>query len=295
MRSKRGHMPLAGRVLNSLHARLERRYSRLTARQHAFLAHVSPDSLLWYYGNVHSQRGQDGILREIFFRLDENLGLRFVEFGAWDGVYLSNCRWLAEQGWEGTFIEASREKFRALEKNYRGSKQRVIHGKVGAPRFGIRGERLSTILLSAGLRTDDVSFISVDVDGPDLEVFLDAGLKPAVALIEGGFNLHPAISNATPREHGHLQHSLGYIVKRLAEHGYTAVCFFQDTYAIRNDLMLPFGGVPQSPLDLYRDAFCFMDEFHRSELLRLRERSREIHAFESRELGAFTVSPDLGL
>ncbi len=42
---------------------------------------VSSNSLLHYYGNVHSQRGQDGILAEIFRRMNISKGT-FVEFGA---------------------------------------------------------------------------------------------------------------------------------------------------------------------------------------------------------------------
>jgi hypothetical protein len=280
------------RAARSVLDRLQRRFGARAVRRLELLAHVSPGSLLWHYGNVYSQRGQDGILREIFARLAGRIGSRFVEFGAWDGVYLSNCRWLAEQGWDGTFIEADPVKFRTLQENYRGSRQRVIQESVGAPAYGVRGRRLAEILAGADTRPDDVAFVSVDVDGPDLEVFLDAGFKPPVALIEGGLNFHPAIAQAADVEAGTpLQHPLGYIVRRLAGHGYTPVCFHQDTYAVRNDLAAPFAGVPASAVDLYRDAFCFMDDVHRSDLLALRKRDGRIRAFEVRELGAFAVDP----
>ena len=29
----------------------------------------------------------------------------FMEFGAWDGIYLSNCKLFADNGWNGFFIE----------------------------------------------------------------------------------------------------------------------------------------------------------------------------------------------
>ncbi len=79
---------------------------------------VSRESLLWCWGNVYSQAGQDGILREIFARLGIADGV-FVEFGAWDGRFLSNCRLLFEKGWAGLFIEADRKKFDDLCRNYR--------------------------------------------------------------------------------------------------------------------------------------------------------------------------------
>ena len=57
--------------------------------------------LINYRANRHSQNGEDGVLNEIFTRL----GLmrkpgRAVEFGAWDGMHLSNTFDLVERfGW----------------------------------------------------------------------------------------------------------------------------------------------------------------------------------------------------
>jgi hypothetical protein len=56
---------------------------------------IQAESLLHYCGNVHSQRGDDGIAAEIFKRLQISKGF-FVEFGAWDGIFLANCRALFE-------------------------------------------------------------------------------------------------------------------------------------------------------------------------------------------------------
>ena len=39
--------------------------------------------------NIYSQDGEDGVIDEIFNRLAISKGT-FVEFGAWDGKYLSN-------------------------------------------------------------------------------------------------------------------------------------------------------------------------------------------------------------
>ena len=43
----------------------------------------------------------------------------FVEFGGWDGIYLSNCRKLFDEGWSGMFIEADSNKFEELKNNYK--------------------------------------------------------------------------------------------------------------------------------------------------------------------------------
>ena len=84
----------------------------LTKRKQSFrdLVHkVNKKSLLFYYGNNYSQAGQDGIINEILRRLNINDGV-FVEFGGWDGIYLSNCRALYERGFKGVFIEADTKK-----------------------------------------------------------------------------------------------------------------------------------------------------------------------------------------
>ena len=42
-----------------------------------------------YAKNIFSQNGDDGIIEKIFEHLKINDGV-VVEFGAWDGIYLSN-------------------------------------------------------------------------------------------------------------------------------------------------------------------------------------------------------------
>lgn len=72
-------------------------------------------SLLNYRKNIYSQNGEDGIIRELFSRLDINNGW-FVEFGAWDGKYLSNTFALVERGWKGVEIEGDKTRFLDLQK-----------------------------------------------------------------------------------------------------------------------------------------------------------------------------------
>ena len=41
--------------------------------------------------NIYSLDGEDGIIEEILSRLDDKLDKTCCEFGAWNGIYLSNC------------------------------------------------------------------------------------------------------------------------------------------------------------------------------------------------------------
>ena len=66
--------------------------------------------------HTHAEAGEDGIVAYILEQLGRRLsaGLCF-EFGAWDGIFASNCRWWYEQGWAGIMAELDAEKFKSLE------------------------------------------------------------------------------------------------------------------------------------------------------------------------------------
>jgi hypothetical protein len=70
--------------------------------------------------NIYSQFGEDGILSELVQRLpQEQLNFTAIEFGAWDGIHLSNIANLVENhNFRGCFIEADKKRFEDLEKNY---------------------------------------------------------------------------------------------------------------------------------------------------------------------------------
>ena len=66
--------------------------------------------------NVYSQNGEEGVLSEIFRRLPVNVPRWYVEFGAWDGRYGSNCYVRALDGWQGVMIEGDPIRFKRLER-----------------------------------------------------------------------------------------------------------------------------------------------------------------------------------
>ncbi|WP_295447169.1 hypothetical protein, partial [uncultured Thiodictyon sp.] len=119
--------------------------------------------LLEFAGNVTSQDGEDGIIQKIFETLPPTN--RFcVEFGAWDGKYLSNCcNLISNFNWGGCFIEANPNRFEELRNNH-GSNDKVIC----INRFiELDGQNsLDNILSSAGI-PKDFDFLSIDVDGTD--------------------------------------------------------------------------------------------------------------------------------
>ena len=204
--------------------------SNLITRDRETLKLVDKDSILWNFGNVFSQQGQDGILAYIFREIGISNGY-FVEFGAYDGITWSNTRNLYEKGWKGIFIEANKKRYKKLISNYSSSEVITVNEIVGSPKNNVAGDRLSEIILRHKIPLEKIDFVSIDIDGADLEVFLDLGFKPPVVLLEGGSNFSPLIDEPIDREIAfkNIQHPLGTYTK-VIEHGYEIVVFLQDAY-----------------------------------------------------------------
>lgn len=73
-----------------------------------------------YENSVYSQAGEDGILEKLFSVIEPTHKYA-IEFGAGDGVTLSNVRNLmAHHGWGGLLIEGDPARAEMLRKNYEG-------------------------------------------------------------------------------------------------------------------------------------------------------------------------------
>jgi hypothetical protein len=119
-----------------------------------------------YAQSVHSQFGEDGIIAEVFRRLEIHEGY-FVEFGAWDGKHLSNTHNLAQNGWSGLFIEANSEKFKDLQRNLSSPKVHAVNRLVT-----VDGKNtLDSILAEVGA-PKEIDLLSIDIDSDDLAIFM---------------------------------------------------------------------------------------------------------------------------
>jgi hypothetical protein len=201
-------------------------------------------NLLTYRKNKYSQAGQDGIIEHIFNVLKINEGY-FVEFGAGDGIHLSNCRKLFEEGWSGVFIEPDKERFPKLQKNYETTKQVTCLSK----RVAIKGVNSFDNIMSQFAPEKPITFLSIDVDGIDLEIFESIEkYLPIVACIEGGQGPHPF----DPRMPIHciedVGQSISVIDKVAKKKGYEIICSFQDQFLIKKDLLCNF----DAPTDLFQ-------------------------------------------
>ena len=246
------------KILNKILKKFGKIYLKKRAveetRSPELMVQISKGSLLRYYGNIHSQIGQDGILQEIFKKLGLRKGF-FCEFGAWDGVYLSNCRKLVEEGWSGVFIEGNKKKFGDLLLEYKGSRGiHCISATVGAPKSALYGNTLSEVLKNNGINGEKVDFLSIDIDGCDLEVFEEIGIKPKVILLEGGIHFDPNVQGRVAPEVRNLyHHPIREIIDTVEKNGYVAVCFLHDLYLVRNEFAYKFKKF--STEELFADSY----------------------------------------
>ncbi|MDC3017761.1 hypothetical protein OA009_02095 [Paracoccaceae bacterium] len=234
-------------------------------RSPELLAQISNGSLLNFYGNTHSQIGQDGILQEIFKKLDIKKGF-FCEFGAWDGIYLSNCRKLVEEGWAGVFIEGNKKKFKDLSLEYQSfSDIHCISAFVGAPKRGIMGDPLFKILENNNINPARIDFLSIDIDGCDLEIFEEINFKPKVVLLEGGLYFNPKVmGRAAVKVRNRFHHPLREIINTVKSFEYIPVCFLHDLYLVRKDLAKQF--IKFDVDQLYTDSYLGAPKWLRSRM-----------------------------
>jgi hypothetical protein len=140
--------------------------------------------------NVYSQFGEDGVVGEVLDRLASTVALDHwcVEFGAWDGVYLSNtCNLIRNRNYRAVLIEGDQAKHKVLSTNFPSD------DIVKICRF-VTFDGASTLdrMLAATPVPADFDFLSIDIDGCDYFIFESLhDYRPKVICIE--FN--PTVPN----------------------------------------------------------------------------------------------------
>ena len=230
----------------------------------------------------YSQRGHDGIIQKIMSELNINSGF-FIEFGGWDGIHLSNCRNLFENGWSGCFIEADIDKYQTLLKNYEGTSV-ICLNKYVYPTI-IEGDTVDT-LYKKYMNNIDIDLLSIDIDGRDYEIFENLDLKPKLIIIEGGFLFHPCLKTKIPYNEAmnNVQQPLHVLFELSKKKGYTPIVFNQDTFLLRTDLYEIynyFKNIKNDFFTLWKSAFYnIFNETDRNWLINTRKNSEIVKKYE---------------
>jgi len=179
-----------------------------------------------YAYNKYSQFGEDGIIEKIFSILGTKSRV-CVEFGAWDGFYLSNTANLWTNGWHGILIESDPAKYRELVAKTASYDCHCILGRVSPS-----GDNTIEAILHREGVTEQIDLLSIDIDGDDYHILASlASLRPRVIVCEFNPTI-PAEMDLVPTVGNYFGCSAGSLVKLANAKGYELVatsdanCFF---------------------------------------------------------------------
>jgi hypothetical protein len=167
--------------------------------------------------NVYSQDGEDGILEAVFARIGVQSRL-CIEFGAWDGLHLSNSAVFWRNGWRAVLIESAADRYRSLLSNTAGYDCLCIHHTVTPSGEGA----LEPLLLRRGLE-GPADLLVIDVDGDDYQIFAGLhDLRPRVVCCEYNPTIPPHLFLVGQQGDG-LGASARALVALAREQGYVLV------------------------------------------------------------------------
>ena len=137
--------------------------------------------------NEYSQYGEDGIIEHIL-SLIPNKDNWCVEFGAWDGIHLSNtCNLIKNHAYRSVLIEADIKKFQVLKKNMSPYDSVLVNEFVM-----FEGANTLDNILGRTHIPKNFDFLSIDIDGNDYWIFDSlTEYRPKVICIE----YNPSIPN----------------------------------------------------------------------------------------------------
>ena len=183
-----------------------------------------------FEANVTSQWGEDGVISEIFNRIGE--GNKYCcEFGAWDGVHLSNCWDLwHNKGWNALLIEGEEERLNDLNKSLSDFDNVKTELRFVAP----KGEdSLDNILKKHEVNSLDL--LSIDIDSDDYAIFESLEMNPRVIVIEYNPTIPPHI-DLVQQPGQNLGNSISAIYKLAKKKGYRFIHLtYTNMFLVRED------------------------------------------------------------
>lgn len=191
-----------------------------------------------YAKNIYSQFGEDGIIEEILKRIGRSADTDgwCVEFGAWDGLHLSNTYHLInDKAFKAVLIEGDREKYLTLCNNIPRDDVYKICRFVNFEGTSTLDNILRSTPIPAGF-----DFLSIDIDGCDYFIFDSLKeYRPKIVCIEYNPTIPNEVEFIQPRDFGIKQGASARSLMNLGiQKGYSlAAVTACNLILVRNDLL----------------------------------------------------------
>jgi|TARA_B100002003_G_C14058781_1_gene509750 hypothetical protein len=180
------------------------------------------DKLNIYSNNITSQHGEDGILNYIIGSLEEKIIHTCCEFGAWDGVFASNCfnLWNTQE-WSAVLIEGDKDKYKALLNNTKDFENVISHNCFVESR---ENNSLDDIFTKNNY-PKDLGLLSIDIDSFDYHIWKNLNyVNPQIVVIEHNLSIPGYIDYHDPEDESYLRCSAKSLEKLGKKKGYKLIC-----------------------------------------------------------------------
>jgi hypothetical protein len=155
--------------------------------------HADPRRLLRYGFKIYAQNDEDGIIQEIFRRIDLT-SRTFVEFGVESGVECNSVKLLVE-GWRGLWIEARSDHADVIRRRFAPF---LTGGKLTLLERLVNAENIDALLAQGGM-SGEIDLLAIDIDYNDYWVWKAVtAVSPRAVVIEYNASLRPPLSLTVP-------------------------------------------------------------------------------------------------
>jgi hypothetical protein len=127
---------------------------------------------------VYSQGDEDGVIEEIFRRLNISTGT-FCEIGVQNGLEC-NTLYLLHKGWRGSWVEGDRNQMEPIRNHFHS----ILEKQLGVYFSYVSAENMNEVMRTAVKDPDALDFLSIDIDGNDIWLLDALSYKPKVICIE---------------------------------------------------------------------------------------------------------------
>ena len=201
-----------------------------------------PRRLIPHGYKVYSQNEEDGIIREIFNRIDTT-NKTFVELGVGNGLE-NNTLTLLFENWKGLWIEGSQQNADNIKNNFVNT---ISRRQLTVVCSYITRNNIND-LISSHLPDKKIDLLSLDIDGNEYHIFEGiSSIEPRVVVIEYNAKFPPPIVFCMRYNEKHIWDStdnfgasLKFLEMRLKEKGYALVgCNLtgSNAFFVRQDLI----------------------------------------------------------